>query len=128
MRILTFGTFDHFHPGHQYLLREAASLGDLHVVIARDSNVEHIKGRVPEWDESQRLSAVQEAFPDATVILGDPEDYLRPIAEINPDLILLGYDQRLPPGVTESDLPCEIRRCEAFRPEEFKSSLRRADR
>ena len=40
-----------------------------------------------------------------------------------PLALLLGYDQQLPPGVTEADLPCAVQRLPAYRPEEFKSSL-----
>lgn len=43
-KVMAFGTFDLFHPGHQYYLSEASKSGDeLIVVIARDLRVEHIK-------------------------------------------------------------------------------------
>ncbi|MEI6711388.1 MAG: adenylyltransferase/cytidyltransferase family protein [bacterium] len=41
---MTFGTFDRFHPGHEYYLREAKKLGDtLITIVARDNTVERIK-------------------------------------------------------------------------------------
>jgi len=44
MLVMTFGTFDRFHPGHEYYLREAKKLGDsLLTVIARDVTVIKIK-------------------------------------------------------------------------------------
>lgn len=125
MRVLLFGTFDHLHPGHQFVLSEAAKRGEVFVVVARDRNVERIKGRPPDQTEDERKSAVMAAVPDAVVVLGDPEHFLVPVREIRPDLIILGYDQRLPPGVTERDLPCPVERLPAHHPDQFKSSLRR---
>jgi FAD synthetase len=43
-KVMTFGTFDLFHPGHVYYLSEAESLGDeLIVIIARDERVTKLK-------------------------------------------------------------------------------------
>lgn len=125
MKVLTFGTFDNLHPGHIAYLSEAAGMGDLTIIVARDKNVEHIKGNMPQSTEQERLLALEEVFPDATVILGDNENYLKPVEDAAPDVILMGYDQKLPPGITEQDLPCPVQRAAAHNPEEYKSSLRR---
>jgi cytidyltransferase-like protein len=124
-KVLVFGTFDGLHPGHRFLLTEASKRGDLHVVIARDANVMRIKGLEAIQSEQVRLQALQEAFPTATVMLGDPQDFLAPLKKVQPDLILLGYDQRLPPGVTDADLGSSVERLPAFEPEKWKSSLLR---
>ncbi len=145
MKVLVFGTFDHLHPGHRFLLSEASKRacppepaastelstrsrrrrGELWVVVARDANVKKIKGHDPDQDEHERLQAIQKTFPNSRPILGDPHDFLVPVRTIKPDLILLGYDQMLPPGVLESDLPCPIERIPAFEPEKWKSSFQR---
>lgn len=126
MRVLVFGTFDHLHPGHEFVLEEASKRGGLHVVVARDVTVERIKKRQPKQSEEARMEAIRKRFPKATVILGSSDDYLTPVRAVAPDLILLGYDQKLPPGVVESDLPGTVERLAAFEPEKHKSSLRRA--
>ncbi len=125
MKVLVFGTFDQLHPGHLFLLEEARNRGELSVVVARDSNVMKMKGKEAVQSESERKRAIEEAFPDANVILGDPKDFLVPVRAVNPDLIILGYDQKLPPGVSEGDLSCSVERLGAFEPEKYKSSLRR---
>ena len=51
---------------------------------------------------------------------------MKPLREIKPDVIFLGYDQKLPPGMKDEDLPCPVKRAEAFDPHIHKSSLRRA--
>ena len=125
MNILVFGTFDHLHPGYRYFLDQASLRGNLHVVIARDQNVQRIKGHMPEQSEEERRRVIQDLYPDAHVLLGNPEDFLEPVRSIQPDVILLGYDQKLPPGVLEEDLPCAVERVASFEPEKYKSSLQR---
>lgn len=125
-KVLIFGTFDHFHPGHQFVLDAASKRGEVFVVIARDRNVERIKNLTPSHDEEARMAIVQKALPSATVVLGDPTDFLAPVRAIQPDLILLGYDQRMPPGVTEDQLGAHIERLPAFESDKHKSSLKRA--
>lgn len=124
-RILVFGTFDVLHPGHFFFLRRASERGALFVVVARDETVRHLKGKQSLQNEEERCTSLRRSFPDATILLGDPKDFLAPVREVNPDCILLGYDQSLPPGVRESDLPCSPERLPAFLPSVFKSSLRR---
>lgn len=125
MRVLVFGTFDRLHPGHRFVLRCAQARGELFVVVARDVSVRRIKGRDPEESEDVRRAHVAAAVPEATVVVGHPSDYLEPVRAIRPDLILLGYDQELPPGVKPEDLPCPTERLPAFEPQRFKSSVRR---
>lgn len=123
LRVLIFGTFDRLHPGHHFVINEALKRGDTWVVVARDRNVSHIKGRAASETEQHRLQMVQEAFPKVHAVLGDEKDFLIPVRTLKPTLILLGYDQRLPPGVQESDFPCPIERLPSFQPEKYKSSL-----
>lgn len=125
MRVVTFGTFDHLHPGHLSYLKEAEGKGELCIIVARDQNVHTIKGRRADQSETQRAAALQAAFPNAVVVLGDAKDYIAPVRALKPDLIVMGYDQQLPPGVAVEDLPCPVHRAKPFVPEIHKSSLRR---
>jgi cytidyltransferase-like protein len=123
LHIMVFGTFDLLHKGHLFLLREATRRGRMTVVVARSENVQRIKGLPPVQTDDERREVIEKAFPSATVILGTENDFLSPIREHKPDLLLFGYDQRLPPGVQENDLQCPIERAEAFEPQTYKSSL-----
>lgn len=126
-RVLSCGTFDHFHPGHDAFLSQAATLGDqLFVVVARDDNVRRIKGRAPDQGEQARLAAVagHEAVDDAR--LGyEGSDFFRVVRDIGPDTIALGYDQRAPAGLAEAFPDCQIITLDPFHPERYKSSLMR---
>jgi FAD synthetase len=137
MKVMVFGTFDDLHPGHEYVFQQAierSHIGDseadngVWAVVARDANVMKIKGRAPLQTEQERADAIMKKFPAIHAILGNPVDFLQPLREIQPDLILLGYDQKLPPNVYDEDLGVPVERLEAFHSDKYKSSLRRATR
>ena len=91
-RVVATGTFDILHPGHLYYLSESKKLGDeLFVIVARDANVKH-KPR-PIVPEEQRLAMVAALRPVDHASLGDPADMFRPIEEILPDIITIGFNQ-----------------------------------
>lgn len=131
---MVFGTFDGLHPGHTYLLDKAMDRSQssdlshqLFVVVARDANVVRFKSRASVQSEDERVQAIRNAYPHADVMLGDPENFLSPVHAVKPDLILLGYDQKLPPGVSLDDLGAPVERLDAFEPEKYKSSLLRKE-
>ncbi len=95
MKILAFGTFDIFHAGHGFFLQQAARLGQLHVVIARDKTVEQVKGRPPFNDELSRQETVNSLSFVHSTYLGSHEDKYCVIQQIRPDIIMLGYDQEV---------------------------------
>ncbi len=91
-RVVATGTFDLLHPGHIYYLEESKKLGDeLWVIVARDMNVKH-KPR-PIIPEEQRLAMIASLRPVDHAILGDKNDMFRPIEEIFPAVITIGFNQ-----------------------------------
>ncbi len=130
-RVLVFGTFDCLHPGHLNFLRQAKKLGDeLHVVIARDKNVKNIKQALPTNHELRRLQAVRETNIPTTVMLGqlDFDHRFRVLGKIRPDIIALGYDQKIAVGTLKTKikhyhLATKIVRLKAYHPEIYKSSF-----
>lgn len=123
-RVLVFGTFDYLHPGHVFVLSEAAKLGDeLFVVVARDKNVEKIKRIRPTHNEEERAAAIEALDYVSDVRLGYEEwgKHLQVLEDVQPDIIVLGYDQKavIPEG------PWKVVRLEAFEPHKYKSSLLR---
>jgi FAD synthetase len=92
VRVVATGTFDILHPGHIKFLKEAKKLGDeLVVIVAREKNVRH-KPK-PILPEEQRRRVVEALKFVDRAILGDKEDIFKPIMELKPDIIVLGYDQ-----------------------------------
>ncbi|AFK51271.1 glycerol-3-phosphate cytidylyltransferase [Thermogladius calderae 1633] len=96
-KVLVAGAFEILHPGHLHLLKKAWELGRVHVIVARDSSIRRIKGREPVVPEQQRLEVVSAVKYVDTAVLGDEEDFLKPVEHIKPDIILLGPDQWITP-------------------------------
>lgn len=94
--IVVAGTFDILHPGHVFLITEAAKLGEVIVVVARDENVVHAKGRPVIVPEQQRLFMVQALRGVKKAVLGKQGfDFLSIIEELKPDILLLGPNQKM---------------------------------
>ncbi len=95
-KIVVSGAFDLLHPGHTFLINEASKLGEVYVIVARDVNVKKFKGESPVLPEDQRLEMVQNLKNVKKAIFGKIDsDYLKIIEEINPDIIMLGPNQKV---------------------------------
>jgi FAD synthetase len=127
-KVLVFGTYDLLHEGHKYFLKKASSYGSLFVVVARDKTVLKIKKAKPWNDENKRLEDLQSLSFVHLAMLGNLGNKYDIIEKINPDLIILGYDQvnfteKLEEEIKKRNIKCEVLRLEAYKPNEFKSSI-----
>jgi len=120
-KILIAGTFDILHPGHIFLINEAAKLGDVYVIVATDKNREKFAGKPPIIPEEQRLEVIKSIKNVKVAKLGRQDnDTIQTVAEINPDLILLGPDQKfdielLEKGLNDKGLKnIEVKRLETY--------------
>lgn len=92
--VLTGGKFNRVHPGHVWLLKKAKSMGGrLIVVLANDKNNKRPYA-LPAARRKKMLAATK--IPDK-IVTGDPHDHSKVIDRYKPSIIVLGYDQRLPP-------------------------------
>ncbi len=113
-RVVAQGTFDLLHPGHVHYLEDAATYGDeLHAIVARPSNVTHKPKPVLDARQRRDTIAALEAVDEAH--LGDPEDVFVPIRRIDPDVIVLGFDQHheeaaIEAALAERGLDCRVER------------------
>jgi cytidyltransferase-like protein len=130
MLVMTFGTFDRFHPGHEYYLTEAKKLWDtLITVVARDNTVKAIKWKKPRDTEDARLKNIIDAWISDTVILGSNLDPYQVLLAYRPDILCFWYDQnsfnneKLERFLEEHHLSPKIIRLPSFNPERWKSSL-----
>lgn len=120
-KVLVAGTFDLIHAGHIYLINEAAKLGDVYVVVATDKNRELFSDERPIIPQEQRLEIIKNLKNVKDARLGrNDNDTLKTVEEINPDIILLGPDQKysveiLKKGLKEKGLNyIEVRRLEIY--------------
>jgi FAD synthetase len=94
-KVLIAGTFDLIHPGHIFLINEAAKLGDVYVIVSTDKNREIYSGERPIIPQEQRLEVIKNLknVKDARIGRSD-NNTLKTVEEINPDIILLGPNQK----------------------------------
>ncbi|MFC6719680.1 adenylyltransferase/cytidyltransferase family protein [Natrialbaceae archaeon GCM10025810] len=137
VRVVAQGTFDLLHPGHVHYLEEAATFGsELHVVVARRESVTHKP--TPVLPDRQRRDTVAALEVVDEVHLGHPSDFSVPIRRIDPDVLVLGYDQHHDEREVESMLeswgidcrveragPREPRDGEVLSSSEIKARIRR---
>lgn len=126
--VLVTGVFDILHPGHLDLFKQARQHGDtLVAIVAHDLNAAQEK-RKPLNDQSQRMAAIKHCGLVDTVLAGNKNDKLALVEDINPDIIVLGYDQdineqKLRDDLNQRGLHPKIIRAHAYQPEKYKSSL-----
>jgi FAD synthetase len=119
--VIAQGTFDILHPGHIHYLTEAATFGtELHVIIARRTNVTH-KPK-PVLPDRQRRDVVDALEIVTAAHLGHPEDIFIPIERLQPDVIVLGHDQHhdidaVRDALSGRDIACDVVRASARDPQ-----------
>ena len=124
-KVICFGTFDILHLGHLNYFQQAKRHGNhLSVVIARDKNI-----RKPIlFNEQERLQLVKNSKIVDQAVLGDEDDHFKIIAEIQPDVICLGYDhpikeEELKAELNKRNIHPEIKRMQPYQQEKYKSSI-----
>jgi len=141
VRVFVGGTFDGLHSGHLYLIRYAREKGavlarrsgrpgvHVSVVVARDESVLRIKKRRTHHnqDERRELLASLKAVDEA--IIGVPNDFILSVRRVDPDLIVLGYDQKAgwEGALRAAGIHAELVRCPAYQSRRLKSSKMRQD-
>jgi FAD synthetase len=98
--VLASGVFDLLHMGHVKFLEAAKKAGGkyskLIVIVARDRTVEKIKGRKTIIPENQRCALINSLKVVDEAILGyETLDIAEVINKIEPELIVLGHDQKV---------------------------------
>lgn len=128
VRVVATGTFDILHPGHLFYFEEAKKLGDeLIVIVSRKVNVTH--KQKPLLPDEQRLKMVSALKIVDKAVLGDEKDIFAPIRELQPDIIVIGYNQHFDPEelreeLRKRDLQAKVVKLDKSRPGELYSSTR----
>lgn len=132
-RVLVFGAFDIFHPGHRSFFRQAKKLGtELIVAVGRDRNIALIKNRAPVYSEQNRLTrvAADPLVDRALLAPRDPRRRFTFIRKLRPQIIALGHDQAAYTATLVADLrrrkiQCQVVRLRPFQRQRYRSSLLR---
>lgn len=141
VRVFVGGTFDGLHRGHLFLFEFARKKGlalarqlgrdgvRLSVVVARDESVRRIKHRPPHHNQRERCKLVAALRLVDQAFVGVRNDFVKSVRRVNPDLIVLGYDQKASWEQTLRDqgIHARIVRCPPYPARRLKSSMMRED-
>ena len=124
VRVMASGVFDIIHTGHISYLEQAKSLGDeLVAVVACDSTVRARKHE-PITPESMRVRIVGALKPVDRAVIGGTGDMFETVREVDPDIIVLGFDQQFDPKELEKRLAeCGMGKIRVVRAEECAEDL-----
>ncbi len=122
--VLTFGTFDILHPGHEHYLNSAKMYGNrLITIVARASNRKKITGHVPRNSLEKRAEALGVLDISDIVEKGSEDTPLVWLEKYKPKVICLWYDQMWFSSLLDRySSEIEIIRLDSHFPEQFKSS------
>ena len=127
--VLAGGVFDIIHPGHIHTLNAAKALGDVLVVaIATDKTAQKMKKRPPLHNQELRRELVSCLSMVDIAMIGHEEDIFETVKEVNPNIIVLGYDQIhqekfIDDGCKRINLDVEIVRLQSPVPELSSSEI-----
>jgi FAD synthetase len=141
VRVFVGGTFDGLHLGHLFLLEFARRRGlqmarrlgrdgvRVSVVVARDDSVRRIKHRPPHHSEQERRKLIAALRVVDNAFVGVPNDFIRSVRRVNPDLIVLGYDQTASweDRLRAAGIHAKVVRCSPYERRRLKSSMIRTD-
>lgn len=94
--VVIFGVFDGVHDGHLSFIKDAKKQGNhLVAIVARDDVVKELKGKLPRFNEVERINALLKIKDVDIVLLGDLKiGTYNILREVKPDVIFVGYDQQ----------------------------------
>jgi len=95
-KVLIGGKFNQVHPGHLWLLKKAKKLGYLIVVLAHEK---HNKRTYSVSSKLRKKNLEKFRLADK-VVVGSSSGFVGVVKKYKPDVIVLGYDQKLPDRVT----------------------------
>lgn len=130
-KIMVFGTFDGLHDGHLNFFKQAKKLAQksfLVVSIARDKNVVKIKGKYPNKNEKQRMTLVKNYPLVNKVVLSGLKAHIPHILKERPNIIALGYDQKvyvknIKKDLKNKGLTIRVVRLKPFKEKIYKNNL-----
>ena len=99
VKVFAAGCYNRVHRAHLRILRRARTLGDrLVLVLAHDAH-NHKPNAVPARERLRRMRAMGLADK---VIVGERGSFAAVLRRERPDILVLGYDQKLPDAASEA--------------------------
>jgi FAD synthetase len=95
-KVLAGGCFNKIHKGHVFFLKSAKKLGEYLVVVVSNDKLnkkKYGKKSVPARIRKRNIEKLKIADK---VVVGHRSNFIAVVKKEKPDIIALGYDQKLP--------------------------------
>ena len=112
-KILVGGVFNIVHRGHEFFLRKSKELGDYLIVVVANNRTARLTKKYPVLDQEIRKKNIDKLGIADKVVIGDETDFMNVVRKEKPNIIVLGYDQKinekeLKKMLTREGIDCEI--------------------
>ena len=96
-KILVGGCFNSVHEGHVYFLNEAKKYGE-HLTIILTNDINNNKPYAISFKKRKKL--LEKTGIIDNIIEGHENDFMITFNKVNPDIVILGYDQKMPNSIS----------------------------
>ena len=94
-KVLVGGVFNLVHKGHELFLNKAKELGDYLVVVVASNRTASLTKKYPVLDAKTRKKNIEKLGIADKVVIGDERDFIKVVRREKPNVIALGYDQKI---------------------------------
>ena len=95
MKVLAGGVFNVIHKGHEFFLKKAKEQGDSLIVVVASNRTACLTKKYAITDQSERKNSIEKLGIADKVVIGDEVDFMKVVRREKPDVIVLGYDQKM---------------------------------
>ena len=112
-KVLVGGVFNLVHKGHELFLNKAKELGDYLVVVVASNRTASLTKKYPVLDAKTRKKNIEKLGIADKVVIGDERDFIKVVRREKPNVIALGYDQKISEKelrklLSKEGIDCEI--------------------
>ena len=94
-KVLVGGVYNLVHKGHELFLNKAKELGDYLVVVVASNRTASLTKKYPVLDAKTRKKNIEKLGIADKVVIGDERDFIKVVRREKPNVIALGYDQKI---------------------------------
>jgi FAD synthetase len=94
-KVLVGGVFNIVHKGHELFLEKAKGFGDYLIVVVASNRTACLTKKYPVLDQEIRKKNIEKLGIADKVVIGDEVDFMNVVRKEKPNVIVLGYDQKI---------------------------------
>ena len=118
-KVLVGGVFNIVHPGHKFFFSKAREYGNYLIVVVANNKTALMTKKYSVLDENARKKNIEKLKLADKVVVGHETDFMETVRIEMPDVIVLGYDQKISEKKLTKQLSNENIKCKVVRIKDF---------